>query len=67
VSYGGPYGLKHVVFIDNIIKSLLCLTIIDVNMSRHNGMDSIKISNTLSVVRKWLELILYSERFLVPM
>ena len=36
----GPERPKHVAFIDDIIKVLLCLTVI--YMPQHNGMDSMK-------------------------
>ena len=36
----GPERPKHVAFIHDIIKGLLCLTVI--YMSQHNGMDSMK-------------------------
>jgi len=46
---GGPYGPKHVAFIDDIIKMLLLLTVIyvytNINMAHHSGMDSIKVNN----------------------
>ena len=45
---GGPYGPKHVAFIDDIIK-MLCLTVIyvyaNINMSHHSGMEFIKMNN----------------------
>jgi hypothetical protein len=41
----GPYGPKHVAFIDYIIKLFLCLPVIYafINISQHTGMDSIRI------------------------
>ena len=46
---GGPYGPKHVAFINDIIKMLLCLTVIyvyaNINIAHHSGMDSIKVNN----------------------
>ena len=44
----GPYGLKHVAFIGDIIK-ILCLTVIyvyaNIDMSHHSGMDYVKMNN----------------------
>lgn len=46
---GDPYGRKHIEFIDDITKILLCLTVIyvyaNINMSHHSGMDFIKVNN----------------------